>query len=225
MRVARLMFTSPTQAFAALKEKPVFALPMILVIVCAVAATVVYYSKVDIAWLQDQLLAQMKNLNADQQKMVAGRMTRTVLLWTSVISTPIGLTIGMVIGAVYFLVVGQITKVRYSFNHWFAFCWWATTPQVVGSIIAILIVMVSSTTQMGTGSLQPLSLNELVFHKNLGEPGYTWLASIGLVQIASLFLTYIGIKAWSGRSTAFCLLFTLVPTVVIYGVWALFAFR
>jgi hypothetical protein len=225
MQVARLLFTSPAQAFTALKEKPVFALPMVLVILGSIAATATYYSKVDIAWLQDQLISQMKNLTADQQSMVAGRMTRPVLLWTSVISTPIGLTIAMVIGAVYFLVVGQITKVRYSFNHWFSFCWWIASPQVLGSVIAILTVMLSGSTQMGTGSLQPLSLNELVFHKNLGEPGYTWLSSIGLIQIASLWLTYIGIKAWSGRSTTFCLLFTLLPMLVIYGVWALFAFR
>jgi len=225
MQVARLLFTSPTQAFTALKEKPVFALPMVLIVVCAIAATAVYYSKVDIAWLQDQLLAQMRGLNADQQKLVSGRMTRPVLLWTSVISLPIGLTIDMVIDAVYLLVAWQITKVRYSFNHWFAFSWWVSSPQIIGSVVAILIVALSASTQMATGSLQPLSLNSLVFNRSLGEPGYTWLSSIGLIQVASAWLTYIGIKAWSGRSTTFCLIFTLVPIVLIYGVWALFAFR
>jgi hypothetical protein len=225
MQVARLLFTSPTQAFTALKEKPVFALPMVLTLVCAVAATATYYSKVDFAWLQDQLISQMKNLTADQQQFAASRMTRPVTLWTSVIFAPIGLTIAMVIGAVYFLVVGQVTKVRYSFNHWFAFCWWVSSPQIISSIAALLILAFSSSTQISTSAMQPLSLNEFVFHKTLGDPGYSLLSSVGLVTVASAWLTYVGIKAWSGRSTTFCLTFTLLPLVLIYGVWALLAFR
>jgi hypothetical protein len=73
--------------------------------------------------------------------------------------------------------------------------------------------------------MQPLSLNELVFHRTMSQPGYSLLSSLGLVQVVSLWLTYVGIKTWSGRSTTYCLVFTLAPYVVIYGIWALFAFH
>ena len=76
-----------------------------------------------------------------------------------------------------------------------------------------------------TVTLQPLSLNELVFHRATGTPGYSLLSALGLVQVAALWLTYVGVRVWSGRSTLFCLIFTLLPTVLIYGVWAFFAFR
>ena len=224
MQVARLLFTSPTKAFAALKEKPVFALPMFLMLVGTAVMTAWYYSKVDIAWLMDQTLAAAK-LNAQQQQVMASAYTRPVLLWSSTILAPIVTGIVVTIGALYYLIAGNITNVRYSFKHWFAFSWWAGSPQIIAFIPSFLILGLSNTTQIGASALQPLSLNELVFHRPMGSPGYTLLASLGLVHVAAAWLTYIGIRAWSGRSVLFSLVFTLLPTVLIYGVWAFFAFR
>ena len=225
MQVARLLFTSPTQAFTALKEKPVFALPMVLMILGLTLVTVAYYAKVDIAWFLDQMMASARNVNAQQQQVMASIMTRKVLLASSAISAPIGLSVAMVISALYLLIAGNITKVRYSFKHWFAFSWWGSSPLLIGNIAALLTIAFSRSTQISQSAMQPLSLNELVFHKTLGQPGFTLLTSLGLIQIASLWLTYVGIKAWSGRSTTFALVFVLVPYVLIYGVWAFFAFR
>jgi len=223
--VARLLFTSPTQAFAALKEKPVYVLPMLLTLIGVTVLTACYYSKVDIAWLQDQTLGSARGLTPDQQKAVAATMTRAVLFWSSTILAPVSIFVIMMLGALYYLIAGNVTNVRYSFGHWFAFSWWSSSPQIIGSLASILMIVLNRSTQIGTSAMQPLSLNELVFHRGVGQPGYTFLSSLGLIQVASVWLTYIGVKAWSGRSTLFCLVFTLLPTVVIYGVWAFFAFR
>jgi hypothetical protein len=59
----------------------------------------------------------------------------------------------------------------------------------------------------------------------MGTPGYNLLSAIGLVQVASAWLTYVGVRAWSGRSVPFSLVFALLPVMLIYGVWALAAFR
>jgi hypothetical protein len=223
--VARLLFSSPTQAFTALKEKPAFGLPMFLTLAFVTAMTAAYYAKVDIAWLNDQVLAGVRNLTPEQQEMMAKRMTRGMMLWSSAISAPIVLSIVMLLGAAFCVIVGNITNVRYSFSHWFAFSWWASSPQIIGSVASLLILLLSTSTQIGTSAMQPLSLNELVFHRTMSQPGYTLLSSLGLVQVVSLWLTYVGIKTWSGRSTTYCLVFTLAPYVVIYGIWALFAFH
>jgi hypothetical protein len=225
LQVARLLLTSPTQAFTALKEKPAFALPMFLTLLFVTAMTVAYYAKVDIAWLNDQTFSAARNLTPQQQQLVASKMTRGVMLWSSAISAPIVLSIFMLLAATYCVIVGNITNVRYSFNHWFAFSWWAASPTIIGSIAALLTLLLSSSTQIPSSAMAPLSLNELVFHKRMGEPGYTFLMSVSLTQVVSLWLTYVGIKAWSGRSTTYCLLFTLLPYVILYGLWALFSFR
>ena len=218
------MFTSPSKAFTELKLKPVFALPMWLTLIGTTAMTAWYYSIVDIAWLQDQLLASAK-VTAEQQQLIAARLSRPVLLWSSTIAAPLVLLLIITIGSLYFMLAGNITNVRNSFRHWFAFNWWAGSPQIIAFIPSFLILALSHTTQISASALQPLSLNELVFHRAAGTPGYSLLSALGLVQVAALWLTYIGVRVWSGRSTLFCLVFTLLPTVLIYGVWALFAFR
>jgi len=218
------MFTSPTKAFAELKQRPVFALPMWLILIGTVAVTGWYYSKVDITWFADQMTAVSKLPDAQRQQMAAV-ITRPVLLWSSTVIAPIALVIVVSIGALYFLVAGNLTKVRYPYKHWFAFNWWATSPQIIASIASLLILALSSTSQMYPSSLAPLSLNELVFHRAMGTPGYNLLSAIGLVQVATAWLTYVGIRAWSGRSVLFCLVFALLPAMLIYGIWAMFAFR
>jgi hypothetical protein len=224
LQVARLLLTNPTQAFAEIKAKPVFALPMWLTLIGTIAVIAWYYSKVDIAWLQDQM-AVAARMPAAQQGQMAARMTRSALLWVSVITAPVAIMVITLIGALYFMLAGAITNVRYSFKHWFAFNWWAGSPQIVAFIPSLLILALSRTTQMPQSSLQPLSLNELIFHRTLGTPGYSLLSSLGLVQVAVVWLSYIGLRAWSGRSPQLCTIVAMLPIVLAYGVWALFAFR
>ncbi len=219
------MFTSPAQAFTELKQKPVFALPMWLIIIGTVMVTAWYYSKVDIAWFQVQALAAAKVSAAQQQQLAAAPM-RSILVWGSAIVSPIALIIVVSISALYFMLAGSLTNVRYSFKHWFAFNWWASSPQIIGFIPSILILALSNTAQKPVNSvLASLSLNELLLHRPMGSAGYTLLSALGLVQIAAACLTYVGVRAWSGRSPLFCLVMALLPSVLIYGIWALIAFR
>jgi len=224
LQVVSLLFTSPPQAFTELKGRPVFALPMWLILLGTVAVAAWYYSKVDITWFTDQMVAASK-IPAAQQQQMAARITRSVLLWSAVIVAPTLLFVIVSIGSLYFKLAGSLTNVRYSFKHWFAFNWWAASPQIIASIASLLILALSSTTQIFPGALQPLSLNELVFHRAMGAPGYNLLSALGLVQIATAWLTYVGVRAWSGRSALFSLVFALVPFVLVYSVWALVAFR
>src|SRR3569833_84718 len=220
-QVARLFLTSPIHAFTQLKDKPVFALPMGLTILGTVAVTAWYYSKVDIAWLQDQMTAAAR-ISAAQQAQMATRMSRPVLLWGSVIAAPIAILVITTVVALYFRLVAAVANMRYSYKHWFAFIWWAGSPQIISFIPSLLILAMSSP-QIPQSSLQPLSLNELIFHRTSGAPGYSLLSSLGLVQVATMLLTYVGLRTWSGRSPLFCAIFALSPNVLIFGTWAVFA--
>jgi hypothetical protein len=225
LQVARLLFTSPTRAFTELKQKPVFALPMLLTIIGTMLVTAWYYSRVDIVWFQEQALAAAR-ISAAQQQQVASATIRPILVWGSVIAAPIVLIIVVSISALYFMLAGSLTNVRYSFKHWFAFNWWASSPQIIAYIPSILILALSNTAHKPVSSvLATLSLNELVFHRAMGTTGYSLLSGLGLVQVAAACLTYIGLRAWSGRSVLFCLVMALLPSVLIYGIWALVAFR
>jgi len=217
------MFVSPASVFAALKERPIFALPLWLMILGTMALTGWYYGIVDIAWLQDQQL-QAANVPAAQREAMAN-VPRSVYLLSSMVAAPIAIVVIMTIMALYFMLAGAITNVRYSFKHWFAFNWWASSPGILALIPSFLILATASTTEISPSALQPLSANELIFHVQPGEKGYNFLASVGLVQIVTAVLTVIGVRVWSGRSMLFSAVFGLLPAVLIYGVWALFAFR
>lgn len=223
MQLARLMFASPARMFAALKERPLFALPMWLMLLGTVLTTGWYYGIVDIGWLQDQQL-QAANVPAAQREAMAN-VPRAVYLVSSIVAAPIAVVVIMTIGALYFMLAGAITNVRYPFKHWFAFNWWAASPGIIAFIPSLLILATTSTTEISPSALQPLSLNELFVHAEPGAKGYNFLATFGLVQLVTAALTVIGVKVWSGRSTLFSLVFGLLPAVLIYGIWALFAFR
>jgi hypothetical protein len=141
------------------------------------------------------------------------------------IGAPIGIMVIMTVGTLYLMLAGAITNVRYSFKHWFAFNWWAATPGIIAMIPSLLILATASSTEIPASALQPLSANELFVHAAPGDKGYNFLQSIGLVQLAACALTVIGVRVWSGRSMLFSIVFGLLPTVLIYGGWALFAFR
>jgi hypothetical protein len=216
------MFSSPAKAFAAVRDTPVFALPMWLLLLGTLATTAWYYAIVDIAWLQEQQ-AEMANVPAAQREQMPN-VPRAVYIGTA-IASPIVLAIFMVIGALYFMLAGAITNVRFSFKQWFAFSWWAASPAIIAFIPSILILATTQTTEIHLGALQPLSLNELIFHRPPDEPGSSFLQALGLVQVVAAWLTVIGVKVWSGRSMLFSVVFGLLPSILIYGVWALFSFR
>jgi hypothetical protein len=223
MQLAQQMFTSPAKAFAALKERPVFGLPMWLMLLGTALVTGWYYGIVDIAWLQDQ---QLEAANIPEAQRAAIRSTpRAVFLAIGVIGAPIGIMVIMTLATLYLMLAGAITNVRYSFKHWFAFNWWAASPGIIAMIPSLLILATASTTEIPASALQPLSANELFVHAAPGDKGYNFLQAIGLVQLVSCVLTVIGVRVWSGRSMLFSIVFGLLPTVLIYGGWALFAFR
>ena len=199
---------------------------MLLTIIGTMVVTAWYYSRVDIVWFQEQALAAARLSAAQQQQVAATPAMRPILVWGSVIAAPIVLIIVVSISALYFMLAGSLTNVRYSFKHWFAFNWWASSPQIISFIPSILILALTNTAQKPVSSvLATLSLNELVFHRAMGAPGYSLLSGVGLVQVAAACLTFVGLRAWSGRSVLFCLVMGLLPSVLIYGIWALVAFR
>src|SRR5262245_63592843 len=119
--------------FSALKERPLFALPMWLLLISTVATTAWYYGIVDVAWLQEQTLLASK-VPPDQAAQIASRVTRPLLLWSSVIIAPIAIVAIVALISLYFMLAGAITNVRYPFKQWFALNWWSATPGIVAAI-------------------------------------------------------------------------------------------
>jgi hypothetical protein len=59
----------------------------------------------------------------------------------------------------------------------------------------------------------------------MGSPGQGFLDAVGIPGLLAWALMIIGVHTWSQRSWLFSAAFVMIPIVVIYGIWAFFAFR
>jgi hypothetical protein len=141
------------------------------------------------------------------------------------VATGLFIAFMLLVGAVYYLLAGKIAGVNRSFRHWLALSAWTSLPTVLAVIPAALVLLTATSNQVGQDSLQALSLNELFFKLEPGETGFTLLTNINLFTFVSLYLGAVGVKVWSSRSWLFSIVFSVLPLILIVGIWALYVLR
>src|SRR5262245_55062072 len=217
--------TAPSSAFGELRERPRFWFPLLLIVLTTVAVVYWYYSVVDVDWFKEMMFGNNPAVEPDKRAAVMGMMTRTTLLWGSVVSIFLALPVTLLVTAVVWLIVAKITKLPLGFKHWFTFACWTSLPIVLGNLVAAVLLAIADTTQISPGVTQALSLNELVFHRAMGSPGANLLGALGIPAFLTWALAIIGVHVWSQRSWLFSVLFVAVPVALFYGIWATFAFK
>src|SRR3954468_12979501 len=88
LTVATSLATSPTSAFAELRERPRFWFPLLLVILSSLAILVWYYSIVDIEWMKDALYSnnpQFQKMPEEQRAQAMAFDGRNMMLISGVI--------------------------------------------------------------------------------------------------------------------------------------------
>ena len=228
MELAWATLSTPSAAFKELRERPRFALPLALTLIGTMIVLAWYYSFVDFEWLRDHLLnanQRMRQMSEQQRERAMAGMSRTVILWSSVIGAAVFTLVIHLISAAYYSLAGKITNVQYTFKHWFSLSCWLALPHLFGIVSMVLFLLFADTHQIGSEELQLLSLNELFFHRKIGEPGFALLSNLTLLHPWAWALGVLAIRLWSGRSWPFSALFALLPAIVLYGVWIVLAFR
>jgi hypothetical protein len=220
--------TAPSSAFGELRERPRFWFPLLLITLATAGIVYWYYSVVDVEWLKDILFSNnpdLQGLPQDQRTQAMAVMSRGAMLWSSVIVTLIALPCVFLLSALYLLLAAKVTKLPLGFKHWFAFSCWTALPLLLSALVAAIFLLLSDNAQVSPTVMQPMSINELLLHRPPGSPGHSLLESLTIPGFLSWVLMIIGVRVWSQRSWAFSAGFILLPAVVIYGIWAFFAFR
>jgi len=222
------IFTAPSQAFAAIKERPNPWLPLLVLIGAVFIVQFVYMQVVDFPWLMDHQLQQGGGNMTDAQR--AQIVDATTRIPPSVLGALQGASGGIVILIIYALVALYYTGVSFAtndghkFQQWLALIAWCSLPSVLGYIASLVNLQVTDARFLPAEQLNPLSFGSLL---GLNPEGATIvqriLMSLDITVLWSTVLQILGYQAFTQRSITFSAAVVLGPLAVIVLVASLFA--
>lgn len=213
-------FTEPGKLFADLKQAPRFALPFWLMLAATAAVLYIYYLRVDFSWMVDSLLSA-QNLKPAEQAAARASMNPDMMRWSSAIMAPISIAIVFAITGLYYLLAGKISGAQYSYRAWFAFGVWASVPLLLSTVVALLNVLTMAA-QTAPESIYLTHLHPMLFQLPSGHPWLGLCSSVDLISLWAIALAAIGWRSWTGNGWPVAVLVAALPSVLIYGIWALF---
>lgn len=221
------IFAAPTMAFRNLRERPMIWLPLLVMFVVWVALWVWYFNAVDFAWMKAQIVAQETAKVDPQQReataqAIAGMKPGAFIFLSTVSVGVIQIGISLLL-AVYLLVVGAVYDDKYRFPHWFSLAIWSLMPALVTVLAMAVNFMVGGTNQVAPDKLNPLTLNNLLFHVGPDSRFKGLVDGLDLTIVWSWALLVIGYRNWTSRSWVASALVVLSPVVIIYGAWICWA--
>jgi hypothetical protein len=225
----------PLQAMSnvLIKPNPVFStlaninnwswFPFFLINGLTMLSVYVYFSYVDFSWYVDFLIEQsMSDVSPAEQDIFRDSMTKTAVTGFQIFAIPLGAALVNAILAIY---VHSMTKNDDShtrgFSDWFGALWWTQMPSIIGSVVAILAILLFADPQLSPNVLAPLSLVNLL-GLQIGSEWYTLLSSVRIEALWSIYLLTVCITQWTDFDTKKSLIIAVAPYVLIFGVWSLY---
>ena len=216
------VFTDPAKAFEQLYERANPALPLLLLILGSAALMVWYYQVVDMPWLIDQMLsASPQGSDPAARAAMEQFMKPATMTVTTTVSIAIMIPLILLISAVYFLLSAKVIGSDIGFGKWFGFAAWASVPSLLTIPAGAVAILMASNGQIGNNEVNPLTLNQLFFHLPMGHRWAGLLDAIHLPMLWSLFVSAVGYRVWTKKSSATSWVIVLLPYVLIFGIWAL----
>jgi hypothetical protein len=221
------IFTAPSVAFAAIKERPNPWLPLLIVVVGYCVVSFVYLQVVDLPWLMDRQLAQAGNLTDEQRAQAvenALRISPTVYGAIGAASTSISIVAVFALVALYFTGVSFATNDGVKFRQWFAMIVWSTMPVVFGLLATFVNLLVNDARFLPQESLNPLSFGQLLAIDSEGTPiVQRILLSLDITATWGIVLQVIGYQVFTQRSIVRAAVVVLGPLAVLVLVGVLAA--
>ena len=218
------MFIEPAKAWQQQKERPTFLLPAVLVALAVAVPAVLYFLRVDPEWFSNyqlQAMAQeMTSAEIEQAKAFMPGAQATA--WITGISSLVMLVIVFAIMAAYYLLAGKVAGHAVSYRHGLSLSTWASVPLLLAGIVSLFGIYTSSP-QTPYTSLQLLNIDPLFMELPLDHPWSTLAKSFSLLNLWVWFLAALGWKTWFRTGWGQAIFVVLLPSLVIYGVMALFA--
>lgn len=216
------MFYEPRAVFEQLEVRRSTWLALALLIGSGVVLSLWYFQFVDFAWMQESILAQIEDVRVRDKQREMGMSLGTMSTF-AVVGAVVGYLIAFTIGAIYYLIVSKVRNVEFSFGKGFALSVWGSVPMLLLFPIGAMTLLLSSTNQIPFEALNPLSLNELLFHYETGHPMAGVLNALSIPMFWGIYVTIVGYEVWGKATRTVATLTVMAPTVLIYGGWLAWA--
>ena len=217
------MFYEPSAVFAQLETRRSTWLPLLLVLLSGIGMAVWYYQFVDIAWLQEHMLSAIDDAEMREKQREAGGMSAGQLTGITAVGMLIAYLVAFSLQSVYLLIVSKVRNSPFTFGQGFSLAVWSAVPMLILFPLGALQILLASNNQMAFESLNPLSLNQLFFQYQAGNPLAGILESVSLLMLWNIFLLVIGYQAWAKVKRATAVKIVVAPYIVIYGLWLAYA--
>jgi hypothetical protein len=218
------IFLDPAKAWAQLKERPTFLVPALLVAGAMTLAAVLYFLHVDPVWFENyQLQAVGQEMSKGElEKMRQFMPGARTLAWITGATTLIGFAVIYALMSVYYLLAGKVSGNAVGFRQGLALVAWSSMPMLVAAVVSILGTYTSSP-QVSYESLQMLSFDPLIVQLPMDHDWSRLAKSFSLLNFWSWFLAALGWKTWFRTGWGQAVFVAVLPSLIIYGVMALFA--
>ena len=218
------IFLEPGKVFAELKEKPTFLVPALLVGVLTAVSAMLYFFNVDADWFANQQLQAMSGDMSKAELEQVGKMmpgART-MAWFTAPMVLLTIAISYAIFAFYYWLAGKVTGQVLRYRQGLALVAWSSMPMLVGAVIALIAVYISSP-QSTFESMQLLNIDPLLVQLPMDHDWSRLAKSFSLLNFWVWFLAALGWKTWFRTGWGQALAVVLLPSILIYGGMALFA--
>lgn len=216
------IFIAPSQAFAKIRGSGGNVLLLIGQLLLLALAMYLFYQGMSPEWLVEQQLLQAGDLTPAEIEQSRALMAQTAP-YTAIIvavSAPLMAILMTAILAGYLHLISKMSG-DFRYQDWFGFSVWSQMPMQLNSIGLILLVLSANTPNLPLASANYASLNHLVLQLPIGAPFYTWAEAFNLFMFWQIAVMAIGLKQWCNFSMVKATLFAALPTVLIFGIWAL----
>lgn len=218
------IFASPGDAFAALRRRPTFWLPLLVLIGANAAAMFYYHSILDYDWFIDEMIVQAEIDDEEAiEAMRAGFEMQSafgVRASVAAVSGAIIFVLLYAIQALYLTLVSAVAGDGHKFRHWFSLSCWTSLPALVSIAGMLATVALSPNGQLSPYDLDPLSL------RNLGVPANSGVMEnlvsfLSLSSLWALALLTLGYRHWLGCGGFRAAAVVLTPWALILGAMAM----
>jgi hypothetical protein len=218
------IFVKPNQVFATINETYNWSwVPFICISMVSAIPVYMYFNFVDFTWYTEFMVQSLSgNLSPAEQSMLRNNMTdQAQSLWAGIFSSIFVVILSNAILALYLNIITKADEeCIQGYTDWYGFSWWVSIPVIISSLIAALVVLLATDSQLSPMSLSPTSM-AFIFNVGMDSAWSSFAQSIRLESFWVMYLIAVGLSQWTQIPTKKTYIIAIAPYAIIWVGWAL----